>query len=946
MTPGDQDILSVDFGATGGDNFTFGTTNNLKLGVKAGTQARLTPLWPSSSAARKQILAQHGLENFFTAHPDDLILALTIGATADVNAAGSFKYSILNASATLDAGGDAGYSYLKAFPADTGAEALVRGFFTGLRMPGNITTAPEPGDVVAFEYGGYLKFGAGLSIGYEMTGTPSFNIGQLALSERYQLSVIGKLALGASIAGNFSVEVREAADSAGNALPGWARVIVTKKRSSQFSIAADVSVDASSELNGLPDSGNEFIGAIFGVNVKNWLNVVDRVRELSDLEALKTELDDLAESFLSEWIGKAFDQLSQSEFEIFLAQVRKVINSYNNLENTAITMFDRYFNRLDVLTAKLNELTALTSWDKLKGEVDGELWNIVRQITGGDPLQWILGRIKVKGQDGQPISIPSLPQLQSIAQKTLDLISNDAHAEIRKVIKLAKTSFPLDQFIQGLSTVDTIPKLKSVSQNKLGGFVQRLIGKGIKALSNSELGQAITTVHQTLEAVKTFEGKLYAKFKEAANQTFSFRAHAEYSRASENDALIDVMINLELPEGKKLMQSAGSGDFQEILAAYRPELVKINQGVLTHSVTRQSAFNVNIIGWHSGWHYQGLDRVIVNAEQQIKSEANGALTVFTTTDLTKDKERVRNGERVKTNFLLRFIGESRGVLAFDKKNQQYLIGAITGMASTYELGFDDPQTKRAELDYYLSFASEFGLSSQVATVDKILPLLPEVGPDNFGPMSVDYDVRYTEAGLRRTFGAPFSEDTVRAIMRKIVLANYLRDLALASIGWGYWTTSVYNEWKQGQAQFTNRSQAQFQVQGSPFPATAAPQTVLLRRDQLFVLSTLFFIEDSLVAGLKKLDQLIHSGTQILPHEFENALSDIGGALKKFDDFDEGVNTVFAVFDQLVQQATSPDEARLSSLTVKSQAEGHEVTKVFIAAPASQQPAPLSSGAHG
>jgi hypothetical protein len=944
LAPTDQDILAVEFGVAGGDSFVFGASNNLKLGVRAGAMAKLTPLWPSSSEARRAMLDDHGLGDYFASHPDDVLLALTVGATADANLAGSFRYSILTANATLDAGGDAAYSYLRGFRSNTAAEQLLRNFFAGLRLPCNVTTALEPGEVIAFEYGGYLKLGAGLSIGYELAGAPSFDIGQLSLSERYRLSIIGKLAVGASIAGNFAVEVRAAEDAAGTPMPGWTRVIVRKRRATQFRVAADVSVDASSQLEGLPDSGNEFLGALLGVNVKNWLNLIERVRELSDLETLKTELDDLAENFLTEYIGKAFDELSQTEFATFLTRVEKIIDSYEDLDNEAITLFDRYFDKLDVLTAKLNELAALTSWDKLKGEVDAELWNIVRRLTGGDPLTWILGHITIRDTNGQPISIPSLPELQKRVQHTLVLIKGDAHEEIRKLIAVAKSKFPLDGFIKQLSTVDSIPKLKAIAEDKAGAFVERLIGKGIDSLSNSEIGHAVTRIHQALEATKTFEDKLYAKFKDAVDQSFSFRLHAEYSRASERDALIDVMINLNTDQGKALMQSAGRGEFQEVLASYRPELVKINQGILTHNVTRQSAFSVNVIGWHSGWHYQGMDRVIVNAEQQIKAEANGALSVFTTVDMTKEKERIRNGERMYTNFLLRFIGESRGAIAFDKRNQQYLIDTITGMAASYRLSFDDPQTSRTDLDYYLSFAGDFGLTPQGATMNQLLPMLTSRGPDDFGRVSTDYEVRYTEAGLRRAFSAPFDEAAIRTIMRKIVLANYIRDDALRALGWCYWTQRVFDEWKQGQAQFTNRSSAQFAIQASPFSDRPAPAAVPLQRSQLFVLSTLFFIEERLIAGLAKLDKLVHAGIQISAHEFENALGDIGTALKEFDRFDEGVNTLFAVFDQLVRLAVPADEVRLSSLRMTSQAGGQEVTKMFIAQPVPASVAPISTAA--
>jgi hypothetical protein len=348
------------------------------------------------------------LADYFTTHGNDLILILNWGATAEANLAGSFAYSFLTSKATLEAGANAGYFYSRSYPADKSLQEILVNFFSGLRLPANITAAPGPGEVVRFEYGGYLKLGAELSVGYELKGAPSIDIGELLLSEHYQLSIIGNLALGASVAGNFSVEVRSAADAGGALMPDWARVIVRKKRTSQFNIAADVSIDASSDLQGLPDTPNEFLGALLGVNAKNWLNTITkiegRVRQLSDLPTLEAELDTLARKFLSEWIGKATDKLAATEFNSLLEKLRKVVASYKNLDNSAITLFDRYFNMVSgdtgILADKLNELKALTSWDKFQGKVDPQLWSIVQRLTGGDPLNWILGRIRIPSRAG------------------------------------------------------------------------------------------------------------------------------------------------------------------------------------------------------------------------------------------------------------------------------------------------------------------------------------------------------------------------------------------------------------------------------------------------------------------------------------------------------------------------------------------------------------------
>lgn len=944
------DLLTVDFGVSGNRPFVFGEANNIKMGIQAGTKARLAAFWPKSSAADAAILAAHGLDKYFASHPDNLILGLLIDANAALTGTGSFSYSALTASATLDVGGAVAYAYLRPYLNSQPFDQMAKDFFGALEVPASVKSSLVIGEVISFDYNGYLKIGAGLSVGYEMKGAPSFTIGQLQLSEHYDLSVVGKLSVTANVAGEFAVDVRSAENPDGSAMAGWVRVIVTKKRSSQFGIAADVNIDAGAQLQGLPDTGNEFLGALLGVEAKNWLNLFSRIQQLSDFTAIQQELDNLATDFLNEWVGKAFDTLSTTEFATCLQRVQTVVNSYENLDNSAITLFDKYFDKLDVLTSKLNQLAALTSWSQLKGEINNDLWDVVQQLTDGDPLGWILGQIQIPGPNGKPVTVPSLQQLATKVQQTLSLIQNDAHAEIRKVIALAKSSFGLDGFFQQLNQIDSIPKLKALAEQKLGGFVERLLGKAVDKMSNSELGTAVTRIHKVLSSVQNFENNLYAQFKAAANQSLGLAFHAEYDRATAQDALIDMCINVSTDQGKQLVQAAGRGDFQAALAAYQPDLVRLNQGLLTHSVTKATSFSINVIGWHGGWHYQGTDTVIVNAQQQIVPEDSGALSVYSTIDMSQKDQRQRMGETVLTNLLLRFIGESHGVLAYNKENQDYLIGAIKGMAASYELSFADQHTTKARLEYYLSFATDFGLLNPGATLTSLMPLLPPVseGTDDYGPVTVDYQVRYTEAALLGLFPPrAFDETSARFIMRKLVLANYLRESGLSDLGWCYWTSGVYDIWKAEGANFTQHTSVEFKpITAAPFSQAPAPPSAILQQFQLEQLNTLYQIEDDLISGLQALSGLIHKN-QIQPQAFENALGGIGSALNLFKEFSAGVNSIFGLFDQLVRQQTAAADARVSSMDLRSTVAGKTVEKVLLSGVALPQTASLAAaaGAH-
>jgi hypothetical protein len=933
----DDDLLKVEFNMTGGQSFALGAPDSVKLGIKAATSVRLVPLWAASAPERLRLLEAYGLGSYFSPaenHADRLLVLFTVGASADGSVSGTFKYNVLSLNTSLDAGADASYALVRSYPLGVAARALVNDFFRGLRLPANVSAPLAEGEVIVFEYGGYLRFNASLSAGYELSGAHSFEISQLAFSEKYAFSLLGKLSLSASVAGRFKVEVRQGTGD------GWTRVTVRKSNTRTFSLAADVDASATFEQEGLPEAPDEFISALIGLNSKNWLNMFTRVSELTDFKNLEAYLDELAKSFIEKYTEKAFDALAdRTALDEMLARVNRVVAAYNDLGDHAVALFDRYFDVArgavdDRLETSLRAVQDAADWDAIKARLNspgGEiLWDIVNQLTEGDPLGWMLGRINLGGQ-----SVNSLDELKQRADKALDLIQNQAHGEIRRLVALAKSEFPLDRFLRELGNINWTD-LKNMADRRLVGFVERLIGKSVAGLSNSELGKVVTKLHEILDSIEHFKTTLYAKARAALDESFQFHLHLEYSRAAERDALLDFELDLNTEAGRRLMKAAGHGDFGRVLVEYGTGAVRLREGVLTHKVTKQSTLSVNVVGWHLDWHYQGLDRIITQAEQRLIPAGNGGLNVISTFDLQKESERKRNGERVYTNLLLRFIGESKGKVEFDAANQQYLVDAITGMSARYNLVIDDPSTTQQELAQYLSFADDFGLTtSDEATEAALVPLLPTDAQGNYGDLSVKYDVRFTEDGLRSLFAqqfAPSDEVFVRRVMRLITLANYVnKEPGLAALAWSYWTPGVREVWAANPATFMSHSTLTLEpIAPSPFKNLAAPPRVVAHKSDLEVLNLFYRIEDDLIDGLRDLSAILQAPGRISPREFEKRLGAFGRALKNYDNVDKGENTVFAVFDKLIQRSAPMGVYRGSSLTITSQLDGKKTTKMLIA----------------
>ncbi len=921
---GVETVFDVQATGSGGGPMALGGVGSWTVGLETGGTATLTAIWRTSGA----LVRQYGLEAYFAGHPDDVVLVFTVGATAEGRFAGKMRYAALTAAATLEAGSDLSFAYARGCAASPPLKDLVTGFFGHVRLPAALDAPPAPGEILRFQYGGYLQLGASLGIGYEVKGTPSLDLGALRLSERYGLSVVGKLGLRAQVGGFFSVEIREAEDPAGAAMPGWARVTVRKTRAREFACAADASVTATSDLKGLPESPNEFLGALAGVNVRSWLNLLAHVRTLTDWDQLRSELDDLAIDYVSTWLGREYADLTHTAFADTLARVKRVVDAVDTLDTTVVDAVDRYFDHLtkpglgSQVASELEKLAHLPSWDALEGNVNPLAWKLVNELTDGDPLGWMLEK--------------GVGLLQARASAVLALGRSIATTDLGAAIRLAKEEFGLNPLLEQLKAIDTVPKLKAQAGKRLGAFVERLLGDDLAKLQASELGTAVTRVHQVLQGVADFEQRAYATLVEAAKQKATFDLHAEYGRASDEEALVDLAINLATPAGLERLRAAAVGDFQSALAEYRPELVRLFQGRLTHNVVRKTTIAVNVVGWHTGWHFQGLERVIVHADQQIVPDDRGGLTVYSIVDLTQERERGtilrKTHERIRTNFLLRFLGESHGVIERDPANLAYLIDTITRMRARYELGFEDDRTTGKELAYYLGFAKAFGIVDTALQPGAIDALLPPIATGDYGPMTVSYDVRYEEAGLAKLFDQPLDEALVRRTMRTVVLTSYVRFRgALADLGWAYWTPGIYDLWKAAPASFAKTSAREFPTAASPFAELAAPGRVVLPPMQQQVLGALYAIEDDLTAGLLALDGLVQAarrgGPPIRPRDFERALGRIGGALETLGDFGESVNTTFAVFDALL--AAVDGAHRASSLTLKSKVDGRDVTKVFL-----------------
>ncbi len=177
---GDTDLVSVDFGAKGGQTFLFGAATALKVAISAGLKSRLMVLSAETKAAdRLKVLAEHGLAKYFDTRPDTLLLGFTLDATADLQAGATFQYEALKVTSTIAAGVSSDLLYLRPYPKKTPAVDAFKDYAGHLRLPAHLEGDLPLGEVVFFTFGGYLSFGAKVAVGYQIKGAPSVAIGEL-----------------------------------------------------------------------------------------------------------------------------------------------------------------------------------------------------------------------------------------------------------------------------------------------------------------------------------------------------------------------------------------------------------------------------------------------------------------------------------------------------------------------------------------------------------------------------------------------------------------------------------------------------------------------------------------------------------------------------------------------------------------------------------------------
>lgn len=847
-------------------------------------------------------------------------VALDLNGSAAGSAKGSYVTGPLTATFGLAAGGNVGYTRLKLYPADAPAREILRDLFRGVRLPQSLETprqVPGPGELLAFRYGGYLDLTAGLRWGYSLSGLRSFDLGKLDLDLAYDAALGAHLDLRYRLAGDFVIE------ALGGHEDGWVRLVVRKSRSSRFDFAADIGLDANLELKGLPADPNAFLGALLGVDVPSWVGLLDEATRSTDVAQLRRSVDALAWSFIErraqDWLGKALDNDVAAEF---FAQARGAVEAYRSLDARLGRLVEDFFDRIPALQKGLGALAAITSREGFAGLRDNTAWSIVDGLFGERFYELLVDEEAFQG-------------FRAKVARAAAFVDGGAEGKLLGLIRSVKNEYHLDQIFGALEKVQSAKALRDLAGEDLRGVVERLVGKAWGAIVAEGAGDALKQVQGVLAKLQSFKQAWYGRLRESTKQTFAASLAYEFTRASSEERLLDLEINLNREEGADLLQRAAGGSLAKALAVYDPDLVLVRQGVLTHRLEKAATLRVNVYGWE----YSSLTRVVQEFEHAIESDPSGLVHVFAVKALIEQrkKEGRRFKESVDSAFLLAAVGQSlqpAGVPApVDARTGVFLLENLRRLSVQYDLVLRDDDTSAAELTDYLALGERLGL---IPSASAVADQLSRDFPQGLGTVSARYVVRYDDAGVRAAFtlSGPDLAKVARDATRHILAAELVGRGALASlarVGFAYLDPALeavfYN---QGFTALLQEAQA---VQLPAWFMGGQPRVEALNGAQRQVLVTLFSTERQLVGRLVELDQLVD---ECLAARTPVPVADLQKAARRFvemaDDLDAlgGQNAFFGVFDAVVQAGSNGKGRREAALVLEATPPGGEkVTRILM-----------------
>jgi hypothetical protein len=856
-----------------------------------------------------------------------------IGALFQINAEGSAKAGAsvpgpagFSFGLSAAAGGGVSLARYRLYERNRPARAVLLDTVADLRLPaarGTLATLPDAGEIVQFSYNGFVELGAALNWGYALNGSEGFQVKDIQASIEYAFKAKASVSVNYRLAGEFAVSVLA------GTTPGFARVVLHKRRDAKFSAAAGFQFDGRGQLKGLPETPNEFLGAFLGTDVQSALQLFDKTVQLTDLAQLEkltgTLFSGVVEDLSAKWLGAL---LEQANVKTFLSELNKAVKAYKSIDERIIGTVTGLYERLlgpekDTLERVLHVIKGLNNREELAKVVDPKAVEVIQLLTGGDIFALMFGDSNAK-----------FAELHHTVSTVLDMVVSPDFDRLRDVIDAVKERLKLDVLFGRLEKISTPAKLKGLTDKTLEGLVERIVGRTFDEIRKSAAGEAFKDLHDTLTKLQKFKTTFNERIQGAFDQSVSMRINFLYARATSDRALLDVEIDVRTPAGEALFQDAVAGRMRELFVRAQGEIVRVNDALLTHEVTRSSQLQINVLGWE----HKRLVEVVGKVEHSLQSHDGGLVQVFTTETSLKELSesgRKSSREKMQTNMVLRMAGETFGEPS-DAKTQRFVIKTLERLSCKYEFLQEDELTDIKELSEYLALGQQLKL-----VPDSLLADLEEQFGSKLGKVTAKYVVRFDHKAIHDAFTAVQPGEVIqiaRKVARRLVAAQFAtgrEKLTKAAIGLAYASDSVASTFYDVGQTALEKASIKVRVPasitgGATMLDTIGPLGTDFRKS---ILTTLFLIERSLSDRLGKLDQTIDDARlkqkPVSPEDLVDAAKDVAAAAADMDQFN-GPNSFFAIIDTLIARGGAGKAHRESALVLTiTPPGGQPVTKMFM-----------------
>ncbi len=860
---------------------------------------------------------------------------------ADANGEASLKGSvpaITGLTFGVSGGANVFYSRLVNVPASTPARVAVLRALNDVRLPqhrGTPADAPAAGEAIVFGYGGVMNLKAGLTWGYSLTGTESLEAGSIEASIEYAVRLKAAVSFGYKLAGDFVMVAQS------GARPGWVRLTVRKKRESQLDFGVAFEAGATTKLDLAAETVDEVLAAFLGADLKTAIAVFDELKNVTDLGALEKRAGKLLIGSLQKLshtlINRGLDETSLGDF---VAALGRVVAAYESIDQRILDLYEDFLRRskIDTLRVTLERVAALKKKDDLAALDDETAWTVVKRLGGAELFSII--------EDNAAFA-----DVLGLADRALEFLNGDA---LKDLIDRLEADFKLDQLFGQLKQISSKEALVALTDRKLQGVVERVVGRAFEAIPQ-DAKQAFAELNGTLEKIDKLRTDLITKLESAFTRSVSMEINYAYTRAMADTALLDLEFDVGSDDGAALFQNAAAGEFAEVFRDANLACVRAHKAELTHTLKESSQLQLNF----GGWKFGRLVELTSDTTISLEEHEGGLVQLFTSTESLKQRsESGRAAKEVSQSvFMFSRAGETATVPSpADSKRLHYVIRTLTRMSAGYEQLFTDDSTELAELYEYLMLARWLELIPPAAGDPNPLPVAAQPGtvpsidtfisqlksqfPQGFGKLSARYVVRYDDDTLRDAFTAASGDELESRISqscRRIISGHLVtprKNPSLVALGVAFAHSSPLRKLFDQKGQNIVGSKSHTVTLPAFLGKPLANRAVALGANQeSATLAAAFALERDFRQAIRALDKLIDDARAKKESVAVDALSDAhrrvlraGAGLDGFF----GVNVLFGVMDDLIQQGRHGKGRRQSSMILEIEPpSGGKVTKYLM-----------------